>query len=124
MDAFLWVAAAILAAVFLVAGVTKVLQSKDVLVRSGQGWAEGFPEVVIKAVGILEVLAALGLVLPAMLGVAPFLVPLAATGIVLLEIGAAVVHARQRKALLVAVNLSLAALALVVAIQRTGAHAF
>lgn len=39
----------------------------------------------------------LGLVLPALTGVAPLLTPVAASGLVLLMIGAAIIHTRRRE---------------------------
>jgi predicted ester cyclase len=52
----------------------------------------------IKVIGTLEVLAAIGLILPAAFGIAPVLVPLAAAGLVLLMAGAFVVHLRLGEA--------------------------
>lgn len=54
---------------------------------SGLGWAADFSPGTVKLIGQLEVLAAIGLIVPALLGVAPVLVPLAATGLVLLMVG-------------------------------------
>ncbi|KAA8888517.1 DoxX family protein [Nocardia colli] len=57
--------------------------SRQELIASGLGLYEGWPPPAIKGLGVLEVLAALGLILPAVTGIAPILVPLAATGLVL-----------------------------------------
>jgi len=51
-------------------------------------WAEDFSDRSVKAIGALEVLAAVGLVLPAALDIAPVLVPLAALGLVIIMVGA------------------------------------
>jgi hypothetical protein len=66
----------------------------------------------VKAIGALEVLAAIGLVLPAVTGVAPVLVPLAGLG--LLMIGARVVHVRRGEASFIVVNAALLAAAVFV----------
>jgi hypothetical protein len=56
-------------------------------VSAGQGWAEDFSDCAVKGIGTLEVVAAVGLIAPALVDIAPVLVPLAASGIVLLMIG-------------------------------------
>ena len=69
------------------------------------------------------VLAAIGLVLPAALGVVPVLSAVAAVGVVLLMLGAAATHARRGETANIAVNVVLAAIAVFVAIERFGPHA-
>ena len=71
---------------------------------------------------VLEVLAALGLILPALLGVATVLVPAAAVGLVLLMAGAAFTHGRRHETPNVVINLVLAILAAGVAIARFGPY--
>ncbi|MBL1093246.1 DoxX family protein [Streptomyces sp. 9-7] len=78
----------------------------------------------VKLIGTLEVLAAIGLVLPATLGIAPALAPLAALGLALVMIGAVVVHARRGEAQMAAVNVVLLTLAAVVAWGRFGPYSF
>jgi uncharacterized membrane protein YphA (DoxX/SURF4 family) len=124
VNVFLWIAAGMLAAVLLAAGVPKLAKSRADLAASGQGWAEDFSSGTVKLIGVLEVLAAIGLLLPALLGIAPILVPLAAAGVVLLMIGAAVTHARRREYKNIGVNAILAALALIIAIFRFGSSSF
>ena len=78
----------------------------------------------MKLIGALEVLAAIGLILPAAFDVVPVLVPLAAVGLVALMIGAALTHARRREIPLIVVNLVLLALAVVVVWGRFGPYSF
>ena len=78
----------------------------------------------IKAIGALEVLAAIGLLLPAALDIAPILVPLAALGLVSIMIGAVVVHARRKENPMVGANVVLLVLAAVVAWGRFGPYSF
>ena len=78
----------------------------------------------MKLIGALEVLAAIGLILPAAFDVVPVLVPLAAVGLVALMVGAALIHARRREAPLIVVNLVLLALAAVVVWGRFGPYPF
>jgi uncharacterized membrane protein YphA (DoxX/SURF4 family) len=120
----LWIIAGLLAAAFAAAGLMKLTKTRAELAESGQGWTEDFSDPQVKTIGVLEVLAAIGLVLPAALGVATVLTPLAAAGLVLLMVGAAVVHLRRSEPSMVVVNLVLGALAAFVAVMRFGPHAF
>ncbi|AOP49057.1 DoxX family protein [Streptomyces lydicus] len=122
MGVLLWSLAGVLAVAFLAAGAMKLSQPKQKLAASGMGWTEGVSAGTVKLIGALEVLAALGLVLPAALGIAPVLAPLAALGLVLVMLGAVVVHARRGEAQMIAVNLVLLALAAVVAWGRFGPY--
>lgn len=124
MNVVLWIVAVVLALAFLASGGTKVARSKDQIVASGMGWAEDFAPGVITTIGVLEVLGAIGLVLPALLDVAPVLVPLAATGLVLVMVGAAITHTRRKEYPMVGINLVLLVLAAVVAWGRFGPYAF
>jgi uncharacterized membrane protein YphA (DoxX/SURF4 family) len=124
MNIVLWVIAGLLAAAFAAAGLMKLAQPKAKLAASGMGWTEDFSDGAVKGIGALEVLAALGLILPAVLGIAPVLVPLAAVGLALLMIGAAITHARRSEQQMIGVNVVLLILAAVVAWGRFGPYAF
>ena len=86
------------------------------------GWAADVTDVEFRTVGLLEVLGALGLVLPGALGVAPLLTPLAAGGLALTMVGAIVTHVRMGETDRLAVPIVLLALTLFLAIERFGAH--
>jgi uncharacterized membrane protein YphA (DoxX/SURF4 family) len=124
VNVVLWIVAGVLAAVFLGSGLSKLAQPRKKIVDSGMGWAEDFSDGAVKAIGALEVLGALGLVLPAVFDVAPVLVPIAAVGLALVMAGAAVVHARRKETPMVVANLVLLALAVFVAWGRFGPYAF
>jgi hypothetical protein len=99
MNRALWIVAGLLAVAYLVGGVTKLIVPKEKLATfPGGGWAEDFSAGAIKAIGALEVLGAVGLILPAALGIAPVLAPLAAVGLALLMVGAAITRFRRREA--------------------------
>jgi uncharacterized membrane protein YphA (DoxX/SURF4 family) len=123
MNIALWIIAGLLAVAFLASGAMKLIQPKERL-PAGWGWVEDFSAVGIKAIGALEVLAAVGLILPAALDIAPVLVPLAAVGLVLLMVGAFIVHVRRREAQGIVVTLALLALAVFVAWGRFGPQSF
>jgi uncharacterized membrane protein YphA (DoxX/SURF4 family) len=120
----LWIVAIVLAAVFAGSGLLKQFVPKDKLAASGQGWTQDFSQTSIRLIGFAEILGAVGLVLPAAVHIAPILVPLAATGLVLVMVGAAIVHARRSEAMNVAVNLVLIVLAVFVAWGRFGPYSF
>ncbi|MFE9201332.1 DoxX family protein [Micromonospora sp. NPDC007230] len=124
MNTVLWIIASLLAVAFLAAGAMKLVQPKEKLAASGMGWTENVGASTIKLIGALEVLAAVGLILPAALDIAPVLVPLAALGLVLVMLGAIVVHARRKESQGIVVNVVLLVLAAVVAWSRFGPWSF
>jgi uncharacterized membrane protein YphA (DoxX/SURF4 family) len=124
MNLALWIVAIVLAVVFIASGLMKQFVPKDKLVTSGQGWAQDVSPTNIRLIGLVEVLGAIGLVLPAAVHVAPILGPLAAVGLALVMVGAVVVHARRKEPMNVAVNVVLIALAVFVAWGRFGPYSF
>ena len=124
MNMFLWIVAGQLALVFLATGAMKLLRTKENLAESGMGWTVDFSGPGVKSIGALEILAAFGLILPALFGIVPVLVPLAALGLVLLMVGAAVTHARRREVRMIVINSVLACLAAVVVWGRLGFVSF
>lgn len=124
MNTTLWIIAGLLAAAFGAAGAMKMLQPKEKLAASGLGWVEDYTPAQVKLIGLLEVLGALGLILPAALDIAPILVPIAAVGLAALMAGAAVVHTRRKESQMIPINLALLALAVVVIVGRFGPESF
>jgi uncharacterized membrane protein YhfC len=124
MNVTLWAIAGLLAAVFLASGAMKLVQSKERLVASSMPALAAFSGGGIKAIGALEVLAAAGLILPAVSDIAPVLVPLAAVGSALLMVGASIVHLRRHEAKGIATTVVLLALAVLVAWGRFGPYSF
>ena len=117
MNVVLWVLQVVVALSFLMAGTMKLTQPLERLAQK-MGWVKDFPPAVVRGIGLLEVLGAVGLVLPAATGILPWLTPLAASGLVLTMIGAALTHARRHEYPMIAGNAVLLALALVVAVAR------
>ena len=124
MNVALWIVAGLLAVGSVASGVKKLIQPKEKLAASGWGWVEDFTAGTVKAIGTLEILAAVGLILPAALGIVPVLVPLAAIGLVLLMAGAIITHVRRHEAQALVVNLAVLALAALVAWGRFGPQSF
>lgn len=115
MNLALWLVAGLLAAVFLVASSTKLFVPKEKLAafRGGE-WTGDFSARFVKTIGAIELLPPLGLLLPAAVGVAPVLVPLAAIGVVLLMIGAVTMRLRRGERMVLPDLLYLALAAFVV----------
>jgi hypothetical protein len=98
MNLTLWIVAGLLAVVYLLSGGGKLIVPKEKLATvPGGGWVEDFSAGSVKAIGALEVLAAVGLVLPAATDIAPILVPLAALGLVLIMVGAVITRLRRHE---------------------------
>ncbi|WP_328459830.1 DoxX family protein [Actinoplanes sp. NBC_00393] len=124
MVVVLWVVTILLAAAFLGAGLMKLTQPKEKLAESGLTWVEDFSAGAVKAIGAAELLAAIGLILPAVLDIATVLVPLAALGLVLMMAGAVIVHLRRKEAPKAVPAVVLLILAAFVAWGRFGPYAF
>ena len=98
MNIVLWILQGLLAVVFVMAGSMKLTQSKDGLKEKGgerMAWVDSVSANNIKLIGLLEVLAGIGLILPQLTGILPILTPLAAVGLVLTMIGAIILHVRR-----------------------------
>jgi hypothetical protein len=112
MNLSLWIVAGLLAVVYLLSGAGKLVVPKEKLATApGAGWVEDFSAGSVKAIGVLEVLAAVGLVLPAATGIAPVLVPLAAAGLVLIMVGAVITRLRRHEPKAMVADLAYLALA-------------
>jgi hypothetical protein len=86
----LWIIQGLLAALFLFAGGTKLVLPLDVLMSMGSPNQIVLPGWFVRFIGVVEVLGALGLILPGLLRIRPGLTPLAAIGLVIIMIGATV----------------------------------
>jgi hypothetical protein len=94
MDTALWIVQALLAALFLVTGMTKLTQPRLKMAAGPMVWAADVNDSQFRTIGALEVFGAAGLILPGALGIAEFLVPVAAMGLALTMVGAIATHVR------------------------------
>ncbi|MEU6140047.1 DoxX family protein [Streptomyces sp. NPDC047081] len=125
MNLALWIAAGLLAVVALTGGVTKTFVPVEKLAAlHGGGWTADVGARFVRTLGVLELLAAAGLVLTAALDVAPVLVPVTAVCWIVLMVGAMITHGRRGEFALVAVNVVYLALAVFIAWGRFGPESF
>jgi len=85
MTYVLWVVQVLLALLFLFAGVSKLIMSIEEMTRDIR-----LPGTFLRFIGVVEILGAIGLILPSWLRIRPGLTPLAAAGLVIIMIGATV----------------------------------
>jgi uncharacterized membrane protein YphA (DoxX/SURF4 family) len=90
MNIILWIIQILLALLFLFAGGTKLVMSMEALTAQAPPDAIQFSGLFIRFIGVVEVLGALGLVLPGLLRRNQGLTPLAALGLLIVMIGAVV----------------------------------
>jgi len=125
MNIAIWIITGLLALAFIGAGLTKVSQPRAKLAASGMAWTNDYSDAGVKLVGLAELLGGIGLMLPAVTGIAPILVPIAAAALTVIMIGAVVWHVRAGDGAKETMpSVILGALALVVAITRFGPWAF
>jgi uncharacterized membrane protein YphA (DoxX/SURF4 family) len=105
MNTALWVVQGILAAMFLMAGAMKAMKGQKGLMEEPRtAWAEDVPDAQIRIIGMLEVLAAVGLVLPMALDIVPILTAWAAAGVVVVLAGSIVLHKRRGESQAIMMN--------------------
>ena len=110
----LWVGQVLLAGVYVMAGFMKVSQPIDALVASGLTYASDYPELLTRFVGTMEILGAIGIILPAATRILPGLTPLAAVGFSVIQVLAFGLHTMRGEYGVLPVNIVLLALSLFV----------
>ena len=123
MNLALWIVAGLLSITYLMSAGGKLIMSKEKYAAHAT-YAEDLSAGSLKALGILELLAAVGLILPAALDIVPVLVPLAALGLVMLMVGAVITRIRRHEAKLMVADLALLAMAGFVTWGRFGPESF
>ncbi|GLH99393.1 DoxX family protein [Phytohabitans aurantiacus] len=126
MNTALWIVAGLLATVLLISTSKMFVPREKIAAVGGTAaqWVLDFSPGALKAIGALELLAAAGLILPAVLDIAPVLVPVTATCVALLFTGAVVMRLRRGEKAAVVLDLFYLALAVFVAWGRFGPESF
>ncbi len=118
MKVLFWILQSLLAFIFLLSGLTKLTQKREMFRKALGPWTEDFSLATIKLIGAFEFLGAGGVILPDVLGIAPILTPIACIGLALIMIGAFATHSRRREFIMLPVTFAILALAVLVAIIR------
>ena len=113
----LWIVQVLLALAFLLAGVPKATQPIPALAKRIT-WANDVPEPLVRLIGVAEILGALGLILPALTGILPWLTVAAAIGLAVVMAAAIIFHILRRETNRIAMNVILLALLLFVVYGR------
>jgi hypothetical protein len=125
MNLALWIVAGLLATVLLVS-TSKAFVPREKMASVGHAaeWLLDFSPGALRAIAALELLAAAGLILPAALDIAPILVPVTATCVALLFVGAATMRLRRGEKATIVPDLVYLAMAVFVAWGRFGPASF
>jgi uncharacterized membrane protein YphA (DoxX/SURF4 family) len=119
MNIGLWAAQILLALAYLAAGGTKLFTPIDTL-GTMMAYVPTMPEMFIRFVGLMEILGAVGLILPSVTRILPVLTPAAAVGLSIVQVAAIFLHAsRGETATSLPVNLVFLALSLFIVWGRT-----
>ena len=119
MTVALWIAQGMLAALYLMVGSMKTFQPAKVRENPRMTWAHGQPDQYIRFVGVPEVLGGLGLILPLLTGILPWLTVLAAIGLTLIQVLAIFKeHLPKKEYEVIPLNIVLLALSIFVVIGR------
>lgn len=93
MNLAIWLAQGLVCAVALLTGSLKLIVPRRKL-AARMHWAETWTDWQVKLLGLAEVLGAVGIVVPAASGIAPWLTPAAALALLVLMVGAVRTHRR------------------------------
>ncbi len=117
MDIVLWVVQTLLALVFIASGGMKAVRPLDGLSKQ-LNWVLEVPAALVRFIGIAEVLGALGLILPAVTGIVPWLTVAAAIGLAVVMVLAVIFHLIRKEYANIVPNFILLILALFVVYGR------
>jgi uncharacterized membrane protein YphA (DoxX/SURF4 family) len=111
VDVTLWVLSIAMGLAFAASGAMKLVVSKKRLALRGESWVDDFSSSTVIFVGLTEITGGLAIILPVVLDIPSRLATTAGTaGLILVTLGAAVVHARRREPGMIVLNLALLAL--------------
>ncbi len=102
---------------FMMAGIMKSTQAKEKLEKN-MPWVKDYSATQVKLIGVAELLGGLGLILPWYTGIAPILTPVAAVGLALIMVLAAVYHFQHKEYPGIGINMVLLAIAVFIAYGR------
>lgn len=118
MNTLLWIAQGLLATVFMYSGMMKSSQKREKLMQVGQTGVANLSYPAIRFTGIIEILGAVGIIVPWATGILPWLTSFTALGFAVIMIMAAPIHYKRGEYGSVAFNIFLLLTALTVMILR------
>src|SRR5579859_7340520 len=92
----LWIVRIVLALAFLMAGFMKSFMPLERL-KKNMTWVASTPAALVRFIGIAELLGAIGLILPVLTGIVPWLTIAAAIGLAIAMLCAAIFHAVRKE---------------------------
>lgn len=116
MNVVLWMVQGILGAGFLYSGWMKAFQHEQA--RTAWPWVGDVPKPLVWGIGLMELAAVLGLILPLVTGIAPILTPIAALGLAVTVLLGAAFHVSRKEYKEIGINIVFLVLAIVVVIGR------
>ena len=106
MKVVVWIIQVLVALAFLITGAMKLMTPYEEMIANPQmAWANDFSAMQIKLISILEILGALGLIIPMFVGKLKMLVPISAIGLALIMVGAAITHIGREEPVMVPIIL-------------------
>jgi DoxX-like family len=119
VDVAFWVVSTGVALVFAASGAVKLVVPKRILALQGSGWVNDFSSGTVIFVGLTEITGGLAMLVPPVLKISsPSAVKLGTAGLIIVMLGAAVVHARRREPGMIVLNLALLAVTAVAISER------
>jgi uncharacterized membrane protein YphA (DoxX/SURF4 family) len=108
VDVALWILSIAMGLAFAVSGATKLVVSKKRLALRGESWIDDFSSGTVIFVGLTEITGGLAIILPVVLDIpSRSAITVGTAGLILVTLGAAVVHARRREPGMIVLNLAL-----------------
>ena len=117
MNIVLWIIQGVLALIFLVTGFLKTFLPLASL-KKNLSWVSGASPISVRSLGIAEILGAIGLILPGITGILPWLTVVAALGLVIVMIGACIVHAKHQEYNVIVATILILFLAVLIVVGR------
>jgi uncharacterized membrane protein YphA (DoxX/SURF4 family) len=118
MNTLLWIVQILVGLAFVAAGWTHGFGYERIKDQPRMNWVTAVPRGLVTFIGICEILGGVGLILPALTGILPWLTPVAAIGLALIMLLAAGFHLMRREYPAIVINLVLFVLAAFVAYGR------
>lgn len=116
MDVIIWIASGFLALAYIAAGTIKTFRPKERL--TNLPWTQEYSAATVKFIGVAELLGGIGVILPWLTGTAPILTPIAAVGLVIIQVLAGIHHIRHHEAKSLPINIVLLLISAFVAATR------